>query len=203
LIRRLRKDFIKGSVMNEKPIAAGKSSFDLINSDILFRELEIRADTVLLDMACGIGRYSMAAAEIINDEGMIYAVDLWEDGIATLREYVSKNNISYIRPILADVSKQLPIEENSVDVCLFATVVHDLMQIDAHDGALKEAARDLRSQGRLAIIEFKKIEGPPGPPMRIRLSPRELDDMVSDYGFIQKGVIEVGQYNYLSMFEVI
>ena len=68
--------------MTEKPIAAGKSSFDLVDPEKVFAELRLQPDTVFLDVACGVGNYALAAAEFIGEEGAILAVDLWEEGIA-------------------------------------------------------------------------------------------------------------------------
>jgi len=39
------------------------------------------------------------------------------------------------------------------------------------------------SDGYLAVIEFKKIEGPSGPPIKIRLSEDDTENMVTIHGF--------------------
>jgi ubiquinone/menaquinone biosynthesis C-methylase UbiE len=187
--------------MEKKPLGAGSSSINLINKDLLFQSLDLKKDTILLDLACGSGNYSIAAAGFIDNSGLIYAVDLWKEGISSLRDYALKNNIPQIRAILADVGKELPIDTGSVDVCLMATVIHDFVRIGSHDTALKETSRVLKSTGRLAAVEFKKMEGPPGPPMEVKLSSEELNGLVGKYGFSQKLVIEIGPYNYLSIFE--
>lgn len=186
--------------MHEKPIAAGKSSYDLIDKEKVFAALELKRDTVMLDVACGAGKYSIAASEIIGSEGVIYAIDLWEEGINILRQTVAEKDIKNIRPVLGDVNKRIPVEDRSIDVVLMATVLHDLIEVNAEKGTLNEVRRVLKPGGRLVIIEFKKIEGPPGPPVAIRLTPEETDKIVSAYGFKQEKVIDVGQYNYLSLF---
>ncbi len=184
----------------EKPLGAGKSSFDLIAADKLFSELQLKKGTTFLDMACGVGKYSMAVSEIIGDEGLIYAVDLWGEGITILREETSAKGIKNIQASVADVSTGMPIENNCVDICLMATVLHDLVETKAEDGALKEAERVLNPQGALAVIEFKKIDGPPGPPAKIRLSPEEVERIVIPYGFKKERFVELGPYNYLLIF---
>ena len=104
---------------------------------------------------------------------------------------------------MADVSKVMPIGNDSVDVCLMATVLHDLILEKVADEAIKEAVRVLKPNGLLAIIEFKKIDGPPGPPMKIRLSPNEVESLVTTFGFMKKEVKEVGEYNYLITFDLV
>ncbi len=186
--------------MHAEPIGAGKSSFELIDASRLFDEIVLKKDSILLDLACGSGHYAIAASEIIGNEGFIYALDLWKEGIDTLQNIIFSKNIKNIQARVVDVSKQIPIEKNCVDVCLMATVLHDLIQDNTDDGTLKEIKRVLKPDGTLAIIEFKKIDGPPGPPIQIRLSPEELEKIVFSYGFIKQRIIEIGPFNYLAIF---
>lgn len=186
--------------MGEKPKGAGRSSYDLIDRQTLFEELHLGEGAVLLDLACGAGNYALALSQHIGKRGLVHAVDLWEEGIVRLWEEVSKRKIANVKPILADVSRRLPISDRSVDVCLMATVLHDLVEGNQHEGALGESARVLRPGGTLAVIEFKKIEGPPGPPLLVRLAPEEVERIVAPFGFEPKRVVELGPHNYLSLF---
>jgi ubiquinone/menaquinone biosynthesis C-methylase UbiE len=184
----------------EAPIGAGKSSFDLIDPERFFGELQLKKGSTFMDMACGRGLYAVAASEIVGADGTVYAIDLWEEGITTLREQASARGIKNIEAIVGDVGKRIPVENDSVDVCLMATVLHDLVHIEAADAALREIARLLRPQGSLAIMEFKKIDGPPGPPIHIRMTSEEVESMVIPYGFKKKQTVEVGPHNYLITF---
>jgi len=58
---------------NQKTIAAGKSSFDFIDQERLFRELDIKENTILLDAACGRSDYALAAAARIGNQCRIFA----------------------------------------------------------------------------------------------------------------------------------
>lgn len=185
--------------MDEKPIAAGKSSFDLIDTKSLFSELRLKQNTVFLDVACGKGAYSIAASEYIGRAGKIYAVDLWQEGIDTLKKEISARQINNIHASVADVSKRIPIEDHSVDVCLMATVLHDLIHDKTDEGTLTEVKRVIKHRGVLAIIEFKKIEGPPGPPIGIRISPEEVEKRLYPYSFRIAKTTDIGPYNYLSI----
>ncbi|MDH4206563.1 MAG: class I SAM-dependent methyltransferase [Desulfobacteraceae bacterium] len=186
--------------MAEKPIAAGKSSFNLIDSYKLFSELRLKEDTSFLDLACGSGPYSIAASEYIGEEGIIYAVDLWKEGIDNLLKEVKIKQINNIHASIADISIHIPIESRCVDVCLMATVLHDLIQDNTDQETLEELKRVLKPNGSLAIIEFNKIEGPPGPPIQIRISPERLDAILFSHDFRKVLTTDIGPYNYLSIF---
>ena len=186
--------------MTEKPIAAGKSSFNLVDSKKLFSELRLKENTTLLDLACGSGAYSIAASEYIGEEGQIYAVDLWKEGIDNLLKEVKIKQINNIHANIADISIHIPMESSCIDVCLMATVLHDLIQDDTDQETLGELKRVLKPNGSLAIIEFKKIEGPPGPPIQIRISPEKLDAILFSHDFRKVLTTDIGPYNYLSIF---
>jgi hypothetical protein len=61
----------------------------------------------------------------------------------------------------------------------------------------------LGPQGSLAIVEFKKIDGLPGPPINIRLTSEEVEDMVIPYGFGNKLTVDIGPFNYLVIFALL
>jgi ubiquinone/menaquinone biosynthesis C-methylase UbiE len=186
----------------EKPQGAGRNSFDLVDQGRLFRELRLKDGATFLDMACGRGDYAIAAAEIIGEQGLVHAVDLWEEGITRLRQEAQAKGIKHIRASVADVSLGIPVEDRSVDICLMATALHDLVLIKAADGALEEAARVLKPGGSLAVIEFKKIEGPPGPRIQIRLTSEDVESIVITHGFKRKSIIDLGPSTYLMTFSL-
>ena len=188
--------------MEGRPIAAGKSSFDLVEVEHVFRQLAFKEDTVFLDAACGVGNYAIAASQRIGEAGLVYAVDLWEEGIAALRETIREKKIRNIKALVGDLAQRLPIPAGAVDVCLMATVVHDFIEIGSHEAVLGEVRRLLKPTAKLAVIEFKKIEGPPGPPEGIRVTPDQIDAVVHPHGFERERMVEVGAYNYLSLYGV-
>jgi ubiquinone/menaquinone biosynthesis C-methylase UbiE len=191
-----------GNGSEEKPLGAGRSSFSLINPERVLDGLRLKPGGVFLDMACGTGQYAVAASEIVGDEGFVYAIDLWEEGITTLTGEISVKGIKNIQAMVGDITKLMPVDSGCIDVCLMATALHELTLSQTADAALSEAARVLGSDGTLAIIEFDKIDRPPGPPIHIRLTPDDVERIVSPHGFIKKQVTDVGPYNYLMTFNV-
>jgi ubiquinone/menaquinone biosynthesis C-methylase UbiE len=177
----------------------GKSSYDLIDADALWAALNLPQKISLLDLGCGQGNYSLAIANLIGPVGVVYAVDLWEEGIASLKERAAREGRANLQPLVAPAGR-LPMESRSVDVGFMATVLHDLVEAGTAAGALTEVTRVLKPGGLFAIVEFDKIDGPPGPPRHIRLDPAEVEALVAPYGFARLRIVKLGAYNYLITF---
>ena len=152
---------------------------------------------MLLDLGCGRGDYTIALAEVIGPAGLIYAIDAWEDGLARVRERAASLGLENIKTIVADANKSIPLPDDSVDICLMATVLHDLLRDGPGDVALRETARVLRPAGRLAVVEFKKAEDGMGPPARIRLSENDTKVVLERFGFKTGQAQDLGPYHYL------
>jgi ubiquinone/menaquinone biosynthesis C-methylase UbiE len=182
---------------NKKPTGAGKSSFDLIDTEKFFQELDLQKGISFLDVASGRGAYSLAVSDIIGPQGSVFAVDLWTEGIAMLKTAAQERGIENITASVSDVGRRIPVEDQSIDVCLMSTVLHDFLEDGSDRGVLNEIVRVVKPAGCLAVMEFKKIDGPPGPPIHIRLSPEEVADMLNPYGFKKEHTADVGPYNYL------
>ncbi len=176
---------------------AGRSSFQLVDSSRVIRALSLTPSSVFLDLGCGRGDYTLAAAEIIGPGGRAYGVDGWQDGLDELERRASARGLDNVSTIRANLNEHLPLGNGSVDACLLATVLHDLLREGSGEVALDEIARVLKPRGRLAIVEFRKIENGPGPPFRARLAPEETEAVVAPFGFVREGVVEVGPFNYL------
>jgi ubiquinone/menaquinone biosynthesis C-methylase UbiE len=189
------------STMSYKPIAAGKSSFDLIDFSAFMSALDLQGETVIMDVACGIGNYAIEMARQIRETGTVHALDLWEVGINKLKLKAGSLSLDNIEATVCDVSKEIPLGDHSVDICLMATVLHDLVEDGTHRETLKEIMRVLKPAGRLAVVEFKKMPGPPGPPEKVRLSADDLDGLLVPLGFECSDTVALGTSTYLSLFQ--
>jgi ubiquinone/menaquinone biosynthesis C-methylase UbiE len=185
-----------------KPTGAGKNSFGLIDTAKFFQELDLKKGATFLDVACGWGYYSLAASDIVGEDGKVYAVDLWKEGISSLRKEADSKGIQNLATFVSDAAQSIPVENDCVDVCLMATVLHDLVGDKVDRQVMKEIVRVMKPNGALAIVEFYKKEGPPGPPKRVRLSPEEVVKIVSAYGFKQNRYTEIGPDNFLQIFRI-
>jgi ubiquinone/menaquinone biosynthesis C-methylase UbiE len=177
----------------------GRSSFWMHDPEVVFDALALKEGDCFLDMGCGPGDYAIRAAEIVGDSGTVYALDRWQDVIDDLAEKASYRGLKNINAIASDITKSLPIKDECVDVCFISTVLHSLDLADIESVLFGEIHRVLKPGGRVAIIECKKEEQHFGPPIHMRLSPEQIEDTVTQYGFKKIELVDLG-YNYMIQF---
>jgi ubiquinone/menaquinone biosynthesis C-methylase UbiE len=191
--------------MSHHPIGAGKSSFDLIDADMFFKAVNLEPGMTVLDLACGAGKYTMAMAQVMGGvaaaKSHIIAVDLWEEGIVSLGKSAGSVPSVSIETHVSDIRNKLPLCDGTVDMCLMATVLHDIV----HEGdplpVLREIVRVLKPKGVLAVTEFKKQDGRPGPPKATRLRLEEVSALLLRVGLMRfSGVVELGPEIYFAQF---
>ena len=168
---------------------------------VVFDELALKEGDCFLDMGCGPGDYVLQASKIVGNSGTVYGLDKWKylmDGLAAKADSQGLRNI---KAMVSDITGPLPIEEDCVDVCLLSTVLHIFNLSKIGKTIFNEITRVLKPGGRLAIIECKKEHQSFGPPIRLRLSPEEIEEALRPYVFERRRLIDLG-YNYLIQFTV-
>lgn len=182
-------------------IGAGKSSYDLIDAPLFWRTLPLREGMTVLDLGCGQGRYSLALAGRVGPSGKVIAVDAWSEGITRLKEEAERARVEVIEAVVADAGARLPIADRQVDLCLLGTVLHDFVAEGIGPDVLAEIKRVLKPEGVVAVVEFKKIDGPPGPPREVRMAVEDVSVLLQRFGLIRfSAVIELGPYVYAAHF---
>ena len=179
---------------------AGMSSKAFLDAERVLRETGLKRGDSFLDVGCGEGHFSIAASKIVGNKGKVYALDSYEKSIAVLKEQIHREHITNIEAIIADVTRQMPLPDAIIDVCLMSNVMHGFLANGEVPGVMTEVARVMKAGSTLAVVEFQKIDGPPGPPISIRMTPEELEALISGYGFKKDRVVEVGPIHYAAMF---
>lgn len=155
------------------PPGAGHSSFELIDAPKFFAELNLAPGVTLADLGCGEGHYTFALADVMGAKGLIYALDLWQPGIQALTPRAATEGRHNIKAMLVNISRRLPLQDESVDVALMATVLHDLLEFDLADGALKKRPGSSGPRGPWPSWNLRRSKAPPVHPSGFASPPRK------------------------------
>jgi ubiquinone/menaquinone biosynthesis C-methylase UbiE len=90
----------------------------------VFAEFDLKKGKVVLDLGCGPGDYAIECAQIIGATGLVYALDRQKELLDDLSERAGKIGLGNIRTMPRDITLPLPMEDNSVDLCIMVTVLH-------------------------------------------------------------------------------
>nr|WP_319491730.1 class I SAM-dependent methyltransferase [uncultured Desulfobacter sp.] len=180
----------------------GPSSFWMQEPGLVFDALDICPGLNILDMGCGAGDYTLQAARLTGPLGQVTAVDKWPPTVDALKRTAKTAGLPQIQCLTADITKPpLPINPETMNLCMAFTVLHSFGNENSRKKLFFEAARVLKSTGRLAVMECKKQEMPFGPPIQMRLYPEEVEGLAAAYGFKKIGYTDLG-YNYLAIFRL-
>lgn len=181
---------------SEKHFHHGRSSKEILDSNRVLNAIGLKKGDTFLDAGSGDGYMSLEASKIVGKEGKVYAVDVWEESIDNFKEEIEKENIENIEASVADISQKIPVADESIDILYMGNVLHGFVENDDIEPVMKEIQRVIMPDGSFAVVEFKKIENSPGPPLHVRITPKEVEEIVKKYGFIVKEVEDVGTYHY-------
>jgi len=136
----------------------------------LLKAAGLRKGQKVVDVGCGPGYFTIAAAHIVGQEGLVYAIDINPFAVERVREKISKEAISNVVPLMANAANT-GILEHSVDLAFMFGIRHIAGGIRE---ALYEMHRILKIEGFLA---FQK-------PGRAK---RDLLRVMKEYGFDYRG----------------
>ncbi len=163
---------------------AGRGMFDPANLERLLGEQRraalppeqtlhtagVTTDQTVVDLGCGPGYFTLPAAEIVGPRGKVYAVDVQPEMLAACRARAAEAGVQGIEFVQSD-GIHVPLPDGVADQVLISVVLHESKDRAAF---VREARRLLKPGGEVALIEFRKQDGPPGPPKEVRLSEEEV-----------------------------
>lgn len=168
-----------------------------LQPETLLRGVGLAEGMSLADIGCGPGFFTIPAAQIVGEQGSVYAADINGEMLSTVRSRATEAGLPNVR-IVKTSDREIPIAPRSCDVVLLAFIIHE---IEHRASFLHRATRLLKPSGRLVILEWEKIEEPAGPPVEERLTHEDVraDAQAAGLQPIEERALTSDQY--LSVFE--
>lgn len=184
-----------------KHVHHGKSTRDLLNARNVLKKAGLKKGHVFLDAGCGDGYMSLEASGIAGRDGKIFALDAHKESVERVKQEIKKLGLKNVQALHADITKKTPLRDSSIDMLLMANALHGFVENDEIQDVIREVQRILKPGGTLAVVDFKKVEGTPGPPLSVRLSEADVEKIFAPGGYKVKKHVEAGQFHYLVLME--
>jgi 2-polyprenyl-3-methyl-5-hydroxy-6-metoxy-1,4-benzoquinol methylase len=159
----------------------------------LFKNIvKVTKGMTCIDFGCGTGILTLQLAEMVGNEGKIYAVD---NSAEMLKQVRLKNPPPNIIMIQEDVA-QTGLNGQIADICLLSSILHEVKR---PSNLITEAYRLLKPEGRVVVIEFKMDSKSPSPPKKVRISEEQLGRLFEQVGLSFINYIDWSKKYYVAI----
>lgn len=147
------------------------------------------------DVGTGTGYFSIPIAKAVGDAGKVFAVDLQQEMLDKLGPKLEQPDAPQNISLHLGAASQLPLADDSVDLAFYANIWHEL---DDREAALREAIRVAKSNGKIALLDWRSDKAPPpGRPQEHRIPAEAGVAFLQSNGCHRVSCYNVGQYNYI------
>lgn len=150
---------------------------------------------VMADLGAGSGFFSFAGAELVGDNGEVYAVDVRPEilgHIESQKNVFGKRNVLTIEADLRTPGST-GILDDSVDFVLLAKVLHDVEDVTP---VFNEAHRILKEGGKAVVLEWVKEKTFAGMSAERLISHDEMKELVRSHNFVVEEEVAADDYHY-------
>jgi ubiquinone/menaquinone biosynthesis C-methylase UbiE len=160
----------------------------------ILHELRLRPTAGdVVDVGCGFGTFSLAAAAMV--EGTVHALDIDPVMIDVTNDRATHAGHINIKAIVRDVvAEGTGLADNSITYAMLFNILH----AQEAAGLLQETFRVLRSGGIAAMIHWiHDPRTPRGPPLEIRPRPEQCCEWASAVGFrVSPAVVQLPPHHF-------
>jgi ubiquinone/menaquinone biosynthesis C-methylase UbiE len=159
--------------------------------------LGIAEGSVVADLGAGSGWFTIRLARRVRPTGKVYAEDIQPQMIEVIKRRVARENLQRTVEFKLGTAEDLRLPENALDAALIVDAYHEM---DQPVQLLRSAARALKQEGRIGIVEFTKSGGGPGPPLEERVDPDRVIREAKAAGLRLIAQPNILRYQYMLVF---
>jgi ubiquinone/menaquinone biosynthesis C-methylase UbiE len=158
--------------------------------------LNIAEGDIVADLGAASGWFTIRLARRVGPNGRVYAEDIQREMVEVIKRRLPRENVKNVETSLGTADDpKLPIGQ--LDAVLMVYAYHEMERPVL---LLRNAARALKPDGRLGIVEFTKDGGGPGPPMDERVDPERVIREANEAGLRLISRPNILRYQYMLVF---
>lgn len=161
----------------------------------IVNEFSLMPGMNVADFGSGAGYFTIIIAERVGKEGKVYALDIMESALESVKERAKTAGIENLETIWTnlEVLGGSGLADQSQDIVLLANI---LFQSDKKSDIVREAKRVLKDNGSLIVIDWKKGAGGFGPPDSLRTDDMAMRSLVVGEGLMFERIFDAGQFHF-------
>ncbi len=175
----------------KRPVGTG----GFLNPEEVSNEFGVKKGMSIADFGCGAGYFTIILAEKVGKEGRIYALDVQEGALDSVRAKARGSDMGNVQTIRTNLeilgSSGLP--NNSQDMVMLHNI---LFQSDKKTEVIREAHRVLKVEGKAVIIEWQKGADGFGPPDDLRTDSKDMRKFGEELGLVFIRDFKAGDFHY-------
>ncbi len=109
----------------------------------------------VVDYGCGPGRYTIAFAGLVGEKGKVYALDIHELAVETVKKRIAKRRLSNVQPVLIEGYNSTLPDETADVVC----AIDMFFIVKSPTEFLAELKRIVKRSGTLVIDDGHQPRG--------------------------------------------
>ncbi|HWR00183.1 MAG TPA: methyltransferase domain-containing protein [Candidatus Methylomirabilis sp.] len=178
-----------------------RSGTELINPFNVLERVGIRERMRVADLGCGaLGHFVFPAAQLVGPKGTVYAVDIQREVLDLVGRRAKEERLQNVMPVWSDIDvyRAAHIPDGELDMTL---LVNNLFLSQNRPSLVKEMARLTKKGGKVAIIEWKTIATPIGPPSDQRIPKEDATKLmgIPEFSFLEE--FDAGGSHYGLLFQ--
>lgn len=149
------------------------------NPEQNLKTVGVSENMVVVDLGCGSGHYTKAAALLVGREGRVYAVDIQQELVRRLTEKAKTEHLVNIEVLHGDIEKVggSKLGEEIADVTILSNV---LFQTEDKKDVITEALRVTRPNARVLVVDWSDSYFGMGPDQTRIVSQEAVEDLFAD-----------------------
>lgn len=165
--------------------------------DQIMDTLRIAEGSVVADLGAGGGWFTIRLARRVGPNGIVYAEDIQPPMIDFIGQRARRENLTWVRPILGTATDpHLP--DGVIDAVVIDDVYHEL---DDPVTFFRNAAKSLKPQGVIGVVDFLPGGGGPGPAPDERPDPAAVIKAAEAAGLQLQKREDIPPFLFLLVFE--
>ena len=170
-----------------------------INPQNVVAQMGLKAGQTVADFGSGAGFFATAAAQMVGNNGTVYAVDVQQSKLTATASSASQQGFKNVQIIQADLDQPVTqIADASCDAVIMASILHEIKN---RSMLLQNAYRVLKTGGQVLAVEWKAQHTIFGPAMDKRIPEDQMEQELAKIGLQKIKSIPADLFHYALLFK--